>query len=124
MTAAQTLIIEGKRFVLVAEPEFERMADLTRDLASGMGPPLPEPDQDGNVPAVAWGRATLARKLIRDRRAVGLTQRELARRAGIRAETLNRIERGSRMPDTATFQKLHRALAKAEREAEQRGEKR
>ncbi|MGD0542535.1 MAG: helix-turn-helix domain-containing protein [Tepidisphaeraceae bacterium] len=77
---------------------------------------LPRPNAAGNVPAVAFARATLARKLIRDRRRVGLTQAELARRAGIRPETLCRIEKGKTMPGPATFNRIHRALERAERQ--------
>ena len=43
---------------------------------------------------------------MRRRRAVGLSQAELARRAGVRPETLNRIERGRTTPDFATIRKL------------------
>ena len=71
-----------------------------------------------NVPAVEYARASLARKLIRDRRRVGLTQIELARRSGIRPETLCRIEKGKSLPGAATFQRIHRALERAERESE------
>jgi len=77
---------------------------------------LPRPNAAGNVPAVAFARATLARKLIRDRRRVGLTQAELARRANIRPETLNRLEQGKHSPSIATVDKLDRALTKAESE--------
>jgi ribosome-binding protein aMBF1 (putative translation factor) len=52
----------------------------------------------------------LARKIIRARRAAGLSQAELARRAAIRPETLNRIEKGKTTPDTATNIKLERVL--------------
>jgi DNA-binding XRE family transcriptional regulator len=113
---AGTIQVKGQRFVIVPEPEYERMRELAREVAEGEGPPLPKPDARGNVPAMAYGRASLARKLIRDRRHVGLTQSELARRAGIRAETLCRIEKGKVTPDTATFHKIHRALERAERE--------
>ncbi len=113
---AGTIQIKGERFVLVPEAEYDRMRELTRELVEGDGPPLPQPDAKGNVPAVEYARASLARKLIRDRRRVGLTQAELAHRAGIRAETLCRIERGKSTPDTATFNKIHRALEKAERD--------
>ena len=66
-------------------------------------PPLPRPDAEGNVPAVEYARASLARKIIQARRAAGWSQAELARRAGVRPETLNRIERGRNTPDTATI---------------------
>jgi DNA-binding XRE family transcriptional regulator len=110
-----TIQIKGERFVIVPESEYERMRELTRDLTTGDGPRLPKPDAKGNVPAVDYARASLARKLMRDRRRAGLTQAELARLAGIRAETLCRIEKGKSMPDLATFNKIHRALEKAER---------
>jgi transcriptional regulator with XRE-family HTH domain len=38
---------------------------------------------------------------------------ELARRAGIRVETLNRIETGKRTPSIATIEKLDAALRAA-----------
>jgi predicted transcriptional regulator len=79
-------------------------------------PFAPWPVDKGNVPAVQYARASLARKLIRDRRRAGLTQIELARRAGIRPETLCRIEKGRSTPDTSTFNRIHRSLRKAERE--------
>jgi len=43
----------------------------------------------------------------------GLTQAELARRAGIRAETLNRIESGRHSPTVSSIEKIDRALRKA-----------
>ena len=49
-------------------------------------------------------------ELLRRRRAAGLTQAELARRAGIRAETLCRIEQGDRSPSVRTVDKIDRAL--------------
>jgi len=49
------------------------------------------------------------------REEVGLTQIALARRAGIRVETLNRVERGRNIPDFATVRKLLRALRAARR---------
>ncbi|NLE60711.1 MAG: helix-turn-helix transcriptional regulator [Planctomycetes bacterium] len=42
-----------------------------------------------------------------------LSQAELARRAGVRIETLNRIERGKTTPDFATIRKLVVAIKEA-----------
>ena len=50
----------------------------------------------------------------KDRRQAGLTQAELAHRAAIRPETLNRIEKGKTTPDTATIAKIERALEAAQ----------
>jgi DNA-binding XRE family transcriptional regulator len=63
-----------------------------------------------NYPAVEYARVSLARKVIKARRVAGLSQAELARRAAIRPETLNRIEKGKTSADTATIAKIVRAL--------------
>jgi transcriptional regulator with XRE-family HTH domain len=55
-------------------------------------------------------RVMLAQKLIRARRAAGLTQTELARLAGVRVETVNRLEAGKHSPNVSTVDKIHRAL--------------
>jgi transcriptional regulator with XRE-family HTH domain len=80
---------------------------------------LPAPDAKGNYPAVEALRVSLARKILRQRRTVGLTQADLARRAKIRPETLNRLEHGKHTPSIATIQKIQRAPETA---AKQRGE--
>ena len=110
----ETVTLAGRRYVIVPEDEFLRMrGELS-------GPPLPEPDERGYYPAVATGRAILARKILRRRRAVGLTQADLARAAGIRPETLSRIESGTRCPSVATVDKLDQALREAETADHQR----
>ncbi|MFI5379589.1 MAG: helix-turn-helix domain-containing protein [Tepidisphaerales bacterium] len=114
---AGSIEIKGERFVLVPESEYDRLRELTRELAGGDGPPLPKPDAKGNVPAVEYARVTLARKLIRDRRRAGLTQAELACTAGIPAATMARIENGKVTPDPVVFGKIHRALEKAQRQS-------
>jgi DNA-binding XRE family transcriptional regulator len=81
-------------------------------------PALPLAGADGHYPAVAYARASLARKIIKARRAAGLSQAELARRAAIRPETLIRIEKGKTTPDTATIAKIERALEKAKERVE------
>ena len=110
MMPAQTIHIDGKPFVLVEKAEYERLATLAK---AGELPPLPLPDADGNYPAVAYARASIARGIIRDRVAAGLSQKELARRAGIRVETLCRIETGKHTPSAATIAKIDGALKKA-----------
>src|SRR5260370_26861801 len=90
--------IAGKRMVVLEESEYERL----KQKADEWEPLLPEPLPDGNYPALEYLRASLARKIVRHRHRAGLTQVELARRAGIRAETLNRIEQGKHSPGVAT----------------------
>lgn len=74
---------------------------------------LPEPDADGNRPARETALAILATKMLQRRLAAGLTQQELASRAGVRPETVSRLETGKHAPNTATFLKLERALRSA-----------
>ena len=50
----------------------------------------------------------------------GLSQGELARRAGVRVETLCRVERGKQTPSTTTIAKLERALNGGVRVAKKR----
>jgi DNA-binding XRE family transcriptional regulator len=101
--------VKGKRMVLLPEADFEalvRMADLWK-------PALPEADAQGNRPADEYAAISQARAILRARRKLGLTQAELARRAGIRPETLNRIEQGRNKPSVPTIAKIDRALKRA-----------
>ena len=82
------LELAGRRWAIMPEKDYKRLAAS----AGVAGPALPKPDAQGNFPAVEYARASLARKIIKARRAAGLTQAALARRAAIRPETLNRID--------------------------------
>jgi len=101
----ETVTRKGKKFVLVPAEQWQRLASGAVTM-----PRLPHADEAGNRPAVAFARAAIARGIIRDRTAAGWSQAELARRAGVRVETLNRIERARVTPDTATIAKIDRAL--------------
>ena len=105
---AKIIELAGKRWAILSERDYKRLK--AQASAEDDGPALPKPDAKGNYPAVEYARISLARKIIKARRHAGLTQAELARRAGIRPETLNRIEKGKTSPDTATIAKIDRAL--------------
>jgi ribosome-binding protein aMBF1 (putative translation factor) len=105
-TNFQTVTLAGQRFVIVPEADFRQMAGDTKQL------PLPPRDARGNYPAAEALQVSIARSIVRGRRKAGLTQVELARRAGIRTETLNRIEKGKHAPSVSTIEKIERALAK------------
>jgi len=106
MSTVQTLNIRGKRFVLIPEGEYRR---LTKRPAPAI-PPMPALSPDGTYPAGEAMRVMMARKIIAARNAVGLSQAALARKAGIRVETLNRLEKGRHTPDLATMAKINKAL--------------
>lgn len=104
----KTITLDGKDYVIVRREDYEALETLAKL------PPLPRPEADGNYPAVGYARASIARGIIRDRARLGLSQAELARRAGIRVETLCRIETGKVTPTVGSIEKLDRALKKAE----------
>src|SRR5205814_3109562 len=99
---AQRVTFKGKRVVMLDEAAYEmllRKADLWE-------PDMPAPDADGNYPALEALAVIQARDIIRHRRRLGLSQAELARRAGIRLETLNQIEKALRSPSVRTVDKI------------------
>ena len=69
--SVQTIHLHGKAYVVLEREEFQRLETLAKAAAL---PELPPADEDGNFPAVAYARVSLARKIIRDRVAAGLNQ--------------------------------------------------
>jgi DNA-binding XRE family transcriptional regulator len=108
---AEHVEVNGRHVVVLDEGEYERL--LKR--ADEWEPLLPRPNTRGNYPMEALD-VLLARDILRHRRRLGLSQAELARHAGIRPETLNRIEQGKRSPSVRTVDKIDRALRQIEAE--------
>jgi DNA-binding XRE family transcriptional regulator len=108
----QTIQLDGKAYVVIERVEYDRLVTLAK---AGEPPAYPEGDAKGNVPAKEYLRVSIARDIIRDRVAVGLSQKELAEPAGIRVETLCRIESGKHTPSVTTIEKIDRALRKAKK---------
>jgi ribosome-binding protein aMBF1 (putative translation factor) len=100
-----TLTIAGIKYIAVPETEYRR---LTAKMSE-----LPPADVRGNRDAVKFADASIARTIVRRREAAGLSQKELAAKAGIRPEVLNRAERGVVLPSTRTLMKIEAALSKA-----------
>jgi DNA-binding XRE family transcriptional regulator len=73
-------------------------------------PRLPRTDSNGNRPAKETIQIIIARQIIGRRKAAGWTQEELARQAGVRQETVSRLETGRHPPNVGTVDKIDRAL--------------
>ena len=114
---ATLLKLGGSDYVVLPRNEYERMAALA-EIAEL--PPLPDPDGKGNYPAVEYLRTSIARGIIKDRIKAGLTQKQLADRAGIRVETLCRIETGKHTASVPTIEKIDRALKRLSAEPRRR----
>ena len=93
--------LDGIRYVILRETVFDLLCQK-----AGVRFESPVAGEDASSSAFALDQPSLAQKLVRRRQAGGLSQAELARRAGVRPETLNRIERGRVTPDFATIRKL------------------
>ena len=101
--------LDGIRYVILRESVFELLCQQA-------SVPVDHP-MLGDEPSVSdfdLDQPSLADKLVRRRRAAGLSQAELARRAGVRPETLNRVERGRTTPDFVTGRKVVVAMNAAE----------
>ena len=111
----QTVTLKGQRYVILPEKDYRWLQSRAGEIGL---PPLPPKDAHGNYPTIEAMRVTMARTIIRRRRAVGLTQVELARRAGVRQETLSRLEHGKHTASLPTIRKIEAALEATESEAE------
>jgi len=104
--------VAGKRLVILEQSEYERLCRLAGEAVvdSDDPPALPTPDENGRVPAIEFTRVSIARDIIRERKALGLSQESLASLAGMRVETIARIESGKHSPSIRTIDKIDRAL--------------
>ena len=111
LASRDTITVADQTFVLVPEDDYRRNAGL---------PPLaelPPADAKGRRPAAEFARASIARTVVRDREAAGMTQRELAAAAGITPAMLCRVERATVTAGVATLSKIEAALEAAKAKA-------
>lgn len=109
----QAIQLSGKPYVILPRDEYDRLRLLAK---AETLPPLPAADARGTVPAVEYVRASLARSVIQQRAEMGLSQAELAKLAGVRVETLCRIETGKVSPSVATMERIERGFIKASKQ--------
>ncbi len=94
-TAYQRIQLDGKWYLIISEDEFRSLTE-TQTSAGAVDV----------LDALTVSDQRLADRLLHRRQEAGLTQKELALQAGIRAETLNRFEKGRTTADFKTIRKL------------------
>ena len=91
----QTLEIGRQKLILMPESEYKRLlADAHR----------------GTRDAVEFANEAIGRDLRRKREAIKMSQQEVAHKAGIRIETISRIESGRANPTIGTVKRILKAL--------------
>lgn len=91
----QEIRISTETYCLIRKREYER---LCRNAGAGY------------VDALEYAGASIGRSLRRARRRAGMTQSQVAARAGIRLETLSRLENGRGNPTVRTVRRILQAL--------------
>ena len=98
-TAYQRVRLDGNWYIIIREDEFHALTQ-----------PRKSKGKTDALDAVAISDQRLADRLLQRRQDAGLTQKDLAKLADIRVETLNRVEKGRTAPDFKTIRKLVNAI--------------
>ena len=106
----QTIKVGDQELVVLTREAFDELMEK-----AGILPSVPAADSEGFRPATQTADALIARKIISRRIRAGLTQAELAQRAGVRMETISRLESGKHVPRQETLIRIDAALKSAER---------
>lgn len=117
MPTQQTLNLNGETYFVLPKAEYERLTTLAK---AAELPSWPTADAQGNMPAAEFVRASVAREIITRRSAVAWTQQQLADAAGVRVETVCRIETAKHAASTPTIESIDRALKSAEAKAKRK----
>jgi len=99
-TAYQRIRLDDTWYVILKENEFNELIQKQT------------PKTKQVLDAINISDQRLADRLLQRRQDAQLTQKDLANLAGIRVETLNRIEKGRSTPDFKTIRKLVNAINK------------
>jgi len=98
-TAYQRVQLDGKWYIIIEEDEFRALTQTQQSRR-----------KNDVLEAINVSDQRLADRLLQRRLEAELTQKDLAKLAGIRVETLNRIEKGRTTPDFKTIRKLVNAM--------------
>ena len=104
------MTLDNETFVVMPRQEYQDLMAQAHGVAL---PTYPPADKKGRRPAVDFGLVSIAREVITRRLAAGWTQEKLAEKAGLRVETISRLEGAKHHPQQATIEKIHKALTRA-----------
>jgi len=105
--AVKTITLAGVEYVVLPRADFDRLSAPRRRPDP---PSLPKPNARGEVPAVAYGRASIAREIATRMDKAGLSVEQLARAAKVRPATIERLLTGAAAPGEGVVEKLDRVL--------------
>ena len=105
------VVMDGRKYVMIPRDEWDRIA---KHLPDPDLLPEPTPNADGSF-SPEHVRVMLCNKIIRQRKSAGMTQAQLAKRAGIRVETISRLESGKHIPSVRTMDKIEAAITSRSR---------
>ncbi len=104
-----TITIKNRKYVLVPSETYDSLVEK----AGAVLPAFPKAAADGSRPARATVLVSIARDIITRRVAANWTQEELATRAGVRPETISRLEGGKHRAQRETLARIDGVLRKA-----------
>jgi len=99
MSPVGKLVIDNEEYVVIPRREFEKLAGESRGRK-----------RERERPAREAAMEIIGRTLLQRRIKAGLSQEELARKAGVRSETISRIESGHFRPRRETMARLDAAM--------------
>jgi ribosome-binding protein aMBF1 (putative translation factor) len=107
-----TLTIDGRKYIAIP---MDRWATIPRKVRNLINHENREQFRtpNGDYKAIPALRASIARDIIRARKALGWSQRKLAGEAHIRQATLVSVESGRKTPNVRTVEKIEAALQRA-----------
>lgn len=105
----QTIQVDDKTLVVLQKQDFDALMEK-----AGVLPALPKKTKRGGYPARQTMAAVISREIVTRRIRAGWTQRELAKRAGLSAEQISRIESGKHRPTTESLTRIEEALKAVE----------
>lgn len=107
----RTLKLDGREYVLVPRKQWEAISRKSNGSRSTT--PLKMPPPINGLYTIEHVRISLANKIAAQRKALRLTQAQLAKLAGMRVETISRLENGLHTPSLRTFTKIEQAINRA-----------